>query len=62
MNDYALSPENSRFVQSASKTVCHCEERSDVAIRTPSNAAIRYPLQQENGLPHQRARWFAMTV
>ena len=33
---------------------CHCEERSDVAIRPP-------PACKKNGLPRQRARWLAMT-
>ena len=36
---------------------CHCEERSDVAIRFP----CVMPCVREHGLPHQRARWFAMT-
>ncbi len=36
---------------------CHCEERSDVAIRFPCVMLC----VREHGLPHQRARWFAMT-
>ena len=32
---------------------CHCEERSDVAIR--------FLFAVKRGLPHQCAHWFAMT-
>ena len=37
---------------------CHCEERSDVAIRSPYVVLCG----GEYGLPHQCAHWFAMTV
>ena len=36
---------------------CHCEERSDVAIRSPYVVLCG----GEYGLPHQCAHWFAMT-
>ena len=36
---------------------CHCEERSDVAIRS----LYMVPCAGEYGLPHQCAHWFAMT-
>ena len=38
---------------------CHCEERSDVAIRFP--LTTRGWCGGECGLPHQCAHWFAMT-
>jgi len=45
--------------------VCHSEERSDVGIRIRKYPILlKYSKNHnilENGLPHQRARWFAMT-
>ena len=46
---------------------CHCEERSDVAIRFPlvqtnSTEMLKKSQPLGNGLPRQCAHWLAMTV
>ena len=43
-------------------TTCHCEERSDVAIRFSLGTVRIGTCCKGNGLPHQSADWFAMTV
>ena len=40
---------------------CHCEERSDVAIRIPLELGSLFRHGKENGLPRQCAHWLAMT-
>jgi hypothetical protein len=42
----------------------HCEERSDVAIRSPPGAWTNLQTCQDGGygFPHQSADWFGMTL
>ncbi len=73
---FAMTDQAAPSGQRTGSQNCHCEERSDVAIRPLSNAqhctgrqAGHAPLPgrasltacKENGLPHQSADWFAMT-
>ena len=53
---------NDRLAGKGTSTTCHCEERSDVAIRFSLGTVRIGTCCKGNGLPHQRARWFAMTV
>ncbi len=40
---------------------CHCEARSDVAIRIPFALFFCVMWRKENGLPRQCVHWLAMT-
>ena len=57
-----LTQQNDRLAGMDASTTCHCEERSDVAIRFSLGTVRIGTCCKGNGLPRQCALLLAMTV